>query len=160
MSKHWQTFQVLALSEEYRCGLFCIVKEFHLRMNAVQWLYICNAAASAVNVFPILCGHKSLLLLSVCFVSEWSGASHLFVSWQVIDSSGQLWNSEKPKKKKTSSLCPLFLNPLLWNIAQEQCAFTSRGVIRDLKDQLVCLSVVLMESVASCQGLCLTRTPG
>lgn len=35
----------------------------------------------------------------------------------------------------------------------------SKGVIRDLKGQIVCLGVVLMESMATCQGLCVSRTP-
>lgn len=35
----------------------------------------------------------------------------------------------------------------------------STGVIRDLKGQIICLGVVLMESVATCQNLCVSRTP-
>lgn len=162
MSKYWHTFQVLALPKEYPCGLFCIVKEFALRVNAVQWLYVCNAAGlHQLCSCAFLGGHKYLFLLSVFYVSEWSEIAVpliFFVWWQ------RLTTVKFPKPKKRTSYFLVCAhcspNPLLWNIAQERCAFMSKGVIRDLKGQIVCLGVVLMESVATCQGLCVSRTPG
>ena len=131
-----------------------------LLKNAVQHLmqfseYVCNLATSFIG------GHKSLFLFK-CFPHSWMvrGFSCVCLStndWQQIictfvDDCGI-------PKAETENLI-VVLNPVLWNIAQERCAFMSKGVIRDLKGQLVCLGVVLMESVANCQDLCVSRTPG